>query len=120
MKLKKIFASVMILAVLLTAVFCTTALAANDPAESETAVAAVDPQAQVTSTKAIACAIIIAVGAGAGALAMSMSSGKASDAIARQPESAGNVRTSLMLTLVFIETAIIYALLVVILVIFVL
>ena len=40
--------------------------------------------------------------------------------IARQPEAEGKIRTTLMLGLVFIETAIIYALLVVILIIFVL
>lgn len=38
----------------------------------------------------------------------------------RQPEAEGKIRTTLMLGLVFIETAIIYALLVVILIIFVL
>ena len=46
--------------------------------------------------------------------------GKAADGISRQPEMEGKIRTTLMLDLVFIETAIIYALLVVILVIFVL
>ena len=45
--------------------------------------------------------------------------GKSADGISRQPEAEGKIRTNLMLTLVFIETAIIYALLVVILVIFV-
>ena len=40
--------------------------------------------------------------------------------IARQPEAESKIRTTLMLGLVFIETAIIYALLVVILIIFVL
>ena len=47
-------------------------------------------------------------------------SGKANEGIARQPEANGQIRSTLMLSLVFIETAIIYALLVVILVIFVL
>lgn len=121
MKLKRIFATVMILAVLFTAVFCTAALAANEPVDAAAEAAVlVDSQAQVTSRKAIACAIIIAVGSGLGALSMALASRKASDGISRQPEAAGNIRTALMLTLVFIETAIIYALLVVILVIFVL
>ena len=44
---------------------------------------------------------------------------KSADGISRQPEAEGKIRTNLMLTLVFIETAIIYALLVVLLVIFV-
>ena len=51
---------------------------------------------------------------------MGMASGKASESMARQPEIKGDIRTSFMLGLVFIETAIIYALLVVILIIFVL
>ena len=48
-------------------------------------------------------------------------SGKAiAAAIARQPEAEGKIRTTLMLGLVFVETAIIYALIVAILIIFVL
>ena len=42
------------------------------------------------------------------------------EGIARQPEAEGKIRTTMMLGLVFLETAIIYALLVVILIIFVL
>ena len=51
---------------------------------------------------------------------MGIASGKANEGIARQPEANSQIRSTLMLSLVFIETAIIYALLVVILVIFVL
>ena len=50
----------------------------------------------------------------------SLAAGKSTEGIARQPEAEGKIRTTLMLGLVFIETAIIYALLVVILIIFVL
>ena len=73
-----------------------------------------------TSTKAIAAAITIAIAATAGAVAMGMAICKAVDGIARQPEADGKIRTSLMLGLVFVETAIIYALIVAILIIFVL
>ncbi|MFR3310209.1 MAG: ATP synthase F0 subunit C [Christensenellales bacterium] len=45
---------------------------------------------------------------------------KSNESIARQPEASGSIRSSLMLGLVFIETAIIYALIVAILIIFVL
>ena len=45
---------------------------------------------------------------------------KAVDGISRQPEADGKIRTTLMLGLVFIETVVIYALFVSILVIFVL
>ena len=51
---------------------------------------------------------------------MGISSAKTSEAISRQPEAEGKIRSTFMLGLVFIETAIIYALLVVILIIFVL
>ncbi len=60
------------------------------------------------------------IAAAAGAIAMGMATSKSAESIARQPEAEGKVRTTLMLGLVFIETAIIYALLVVILIIFVL
>ena len=73
-----------------------------------------------TSAKAIAAAITIAIAATAGAIAMGMAICKAVDGIARQPEADGKIRTSLMLGLVFVETAIIYALIVAILIIFVL
>ena len=58
--------------------------------------------------------------AAGGAIAMGVAVGKSAEGIARQPEAEGKIRTTLMLGLVFIETAIIYALLVVILIIFVL
>ena len=46
--------------------------------------------------------------------------GKAAEDIAEQPEVSGSIRTSRMMGLVFIETVIIYALIVAILLIFVL
>ena len=55
-----------------------------------------------------------------GAIGMGMAIAKSAEGIARQPEAEGKIRTTMMLGLVFLETAIIYALLVVILIIFVL
>ena len=72
------------------------------------------------SAKAIGSGIAIGLAAAGGAVAMGIASGKANEGIARQPEANSQIRSTLMLSLVFIETAIIYALLVVILVIFVL
>ena len=46
--------------------------------------------------------------------------GKAAENIAEQSEASGSIRTSMMMGLVFIETVIIYALIVAILLIFVL
>lgn len=69
--------------------------------------------------KAIAVGIAIGVAAAGGAFSMGNATAKAAESIARQPEAEGKVRTTLMLGLVFIETAIIYALLAAILIIFV-
>lgn len=73
-----------------------------------------------TGLKAIAAGIAIGLAACGGGIGMGISGGKAAEGISRQPEADGKIRTSFMLGLVFIETAIIYALLVVILIIFVL
>ena len=81
---------------------------------------AADAEAASLSGKAIASGIAIGLAAAGGAVAMGIASGKANEGISRQPEANGQIRSTLMLSLVFIETAIIYALLVVILVIFVL
>ncbi len=89
-------------------------IAANESESAESA------EAKVTSAKAISAGVAIAVVAAVGALSMALSISKSAEAIARQPEAAGQVRTSLMLGLVFIETAIIYALIVAILIVFVL
>jgi len=70
--------------------------------------------------KAIASGVAIGIAAAAGAVSMAWATTKAAESIARQPEAEGKIRTALMLGLVFIETAIIYALLAVILIIFVL
>ena len=62
----------------------------------------------------------IAAGMAIGLAAAGIVGGKAAEGISRQPDMESKIRTTLMLDLVFIETAIIYALLVVILIIFVL
>ena len=51
---------------------------------------------------------------------MAIAIGKSAEGMSRQPEASGSIRSSMMLGLVFIETAIIYALIVAILIIFVL
>ena len=110
---------------LLTAVLILTlslsvpALAAPEDASAntETAEAAGD---STVGLKAIAAGIAVGIAAAGGAVGMGLATAKSTESIARQPEAEGKVRTTLMLGLVFIETAIIYALLVVILIIFVL
>ncbi len=116
----------LLMLVLLLAVFGCTAFAsegedasliATQTDEETSAVAAAE---QTTQAKAYAAAIIIGLAASAGAIAMTLAIRKSVDGIARQPESSGEIRTSMMLGLVFIETAIIYALIVAILIVFVL
>ncbi len=76
--------------------------------------------ASTTGLKAIAAGIAIGLASCGGAIGMGLIGAKTSEGISRQPEAEGKIRTSFMLGLVFIETAIIYALLTVILIIFVL
>lgn len=70
--------------------------------------------------KAMAAAIAVGLAAAAGAIGMGLAIAKSAEAISRQPEAENKIRTTLMLGLVFVETAIIYALVIAILIIFVL
>lgn len=70
--------------------------------------------------KAMASGIAIGLAALGGTIAMGMAVAKAAESIARQPEADGKIRSAFMLGLVFIETVVIYALIVGILIIFVL
>ena len=118
--LKVVFA---VLAVMLIIATVSIPAFAADGAEETAAVQEAvteNSTAKTTNTKAIAAAFMIAIAAGIGAVAMAVSIKSGSDNISRQPEAAGNIRTNVMLGLVFIETAIIYALIVAILIIFVL
>lgn len=65
---------------------------------------------------ALSAGIAIAVVAVAGAIAMALTVMKGIEGVTRQPEADGKIRTTMILGLVFIETAIIYALIVAILV----
>lgn len=76
--------------------------------------------AGLLGNKALASAIVVGLAVAAGAIAMGWAIAKSADAISRQPEAEGKIRTTLMLGLVFVETAIIYALVIGILIIFVL
>ncbi len=109
--------TVFMLVVTLSAV-TVPALAAETAADSEVLIAAAE--AEAGSGKAMAAAIVVGLAAAAGAIAMGMAIAKSVDGISRQPEAEGKIRTTLMLGLVFVETAVIYALIVAILIIFVL
>ena len=107
MKTMKKFAALMML--LCALMICTIpALAANESGSDSDVTETVNVTAgsndnDVTSAKAMGIAV-----------------GKSSEAMARQPEATSQIRTTMMMGLVFIETVIIYALIVAILIIFVL
>ena len=107
--------SLMLVMLLVCALLAVSASADAAPA-AEAAAAAENS----TGAKAIAAAVVVGLVATAGALGMAIAIGKSAEGMSRQPEASGSIRSSMMLGLVFIETAIIYALIVAILIIFVL
>ena len=88
--------------------------------ESQSGEEPADTESDSTGAKAVAAAVAVGLAAAGGALGMGMAVSKSAEGISRQPEAEGKIRTTMMLGLVFIETAIIYALIVAILIIFVL
>ncbi len=70
--------------------------------------------------KAIGAGVALGLAALGGTIAMGVATAKASESISRQPEAEGKIRSTFMLGLVFIETVVIYALIIGILIIFVL
>ena len=116
--MKKLLTKILVLAgaLVLTLALAAPAFAADAPAQGEDTAQSETEGGSTIGLKAIAAGIAAA----GGAVGMGLATAKSTESIARQPEAEGKVRTTLMLGLVFIETAIIYALLVVILIIFVL
>ena len=98
----------------------TDVSAAESTEVTTTGTAQEDDGSSIDGVKAIAAGVAIGLAAAGGALGMGLVGGKSAEGISRQPDIESKIRTTLMLTMVFIETAIIYALLVVILIIFVL
>ena len=120
--MNKLLKKILVLAGVLVIVLSLAAPAfADSPDGAEPAAQAeVQEEDNTIGLKAIAAGIAVGIAAAGGAIGMGLSAAKATEGIARQPEAEGKIRTTMMLGLVFIETAIIYALLVVILIIFVL
>lgn len=103
----------------------TMAFGLNNAYASNTTTTATTAQTQTVqdtgiSAKAMGASIAVGLGALGAALGMGFAISKAAEGISKQPEAEGKIRTTLMLGLVFIETVVIYALIVAILVIFVL
>ena len=123
---KKLPAIVMllILVVTLTSSLYVHAESKDSSADTAATMELIPDEANVdagsTGAKAVGAAIAVGLAAAAGAIAMGIAIGKSVEGISRQPEAEGKIRTTLMLGLVFIETAIIYALIIGILIIFVL
>ena len=120
-RMKKIHAS--ILALLLSLALAVPVFAAAAPsgdAPADAAAAEEQDRGSIIGMKSIAAGLAIGLAACGGGIGMGLATAKSAEGISRQPEAEGKIRTMMMLGLVFIETAIIYALLVVILIIFVL
>lgn len=125
--MKKFSSVIMTLALAISLVMLMSvgAVAAGNEAVhmDETVVSAQETEVNendVRSSKAIAAAIVVAAVGAAGAIGMAMTISKSTESMARQPEMASKINSTMMLGIVFIETAIIYALVVAILIIFVL
>ncbi len=110
-------AAALMLALAIAALVRPQAVYASDAAD---AAVVMSDEASNIHSKAWAAGITIAVVAAAGAISMGLVILKSVEGIARQPEAEGKIRTTMMLGLVFVETAIIYALIMAILIIFVL
>ena len=110
----------LILALALVLVLAFGCLSGVFAAEADVAGGAEVAESKTISTKALAAAAVVGICAATGAVAMSLAIRKSSEGMARQPEASDKINSAMMLGLVFIETTIIYALIVAILIIFVL
>ncbi len=121
MKKTKIISALLAIVLALSIVFVMPASALATDAEAEAAVETVEAAADnAIGSKAIAAAIVVGIASAVGAIAMGLAIAKSVESMARQPEAAGKINSAMMLGLVFVETLIIYALIVAILIIFVL
>lgn len=112
---------VLLMLIMLLAALSAPVYGAEADVNDETVIEAeADSEESAVGDKAKAAALAIGLAAAAGAIGMGIAIAKSVEGISRQPEAEGKIRTSLMLGLVFVETAIIYALIVAILIIFVL
>lgn len=114
--LKRLVIVLGVVAAVMLVIATAGAYAESGDAAAAAAAGAVD---YTDGFKAVAAAIAIGLASCGGAIGMGILGAKTSEGISRQPEADGKIRTSFMLGLVFIETVVIYALLVVILIIFV-
>lgn len=123
-KITTLLTTVVLMIMLISGMTASVSAAEIEPDQTGESVVAVEGteanENDVLSMKAIAAAIVVAVVGAAGAIGMAMAIAKSAESMARQPEMASKINSTMMLGIVFIETAIIYALIVAILIIFVL
>ena len=124
MKTTRRFLKIMMLGMMLVMIFTALSVCVSAVDEEATEAAAVEETAETVDntkgTKALSAALVVGLAAATGAVAMGFAIAKSVEGISRQPEAESKIRTALMLGLVFIETAIIYALIIAVLIIFVL
>lgn len=124
MKTTRRFLKIMMLGLMIVMIFTALSVCVSAVDEEATEAKTVEETAETADnskgTKALSAALVVGLAAAMGAVAMGFAIAKSVEGISRQPEAEGKIRTALMLGLVFIETAIIYALIIAVLIIFVL
>ena len=124
MKTTRRFLKIMMLGLMIVMIFTALSVCVGAVNEEATEVDAVQETAETADnskgTKALSASLVVGLAAATGAVSMGFAIAKSVEGISRQPEAESKIRTALMLGLVFIETAIIYALIIAVLIIFVL
>ena len=124
MKTTRKLMRILMLGLMIVMIFTALSVCVSAVDEEATEAKTVEETAETVDnskgTKALSAALVVGLAAATGAVAMGFAIAKSVEGISRQPEAEGKIRTALMLGLVFIETAIIYALIIAVLIIFVL
>lgn len=124
MKTTRKLMRILMLGLMIVMIFTALSVCVSAVDEEVTEANAVEETAETAEnakgTKALSAALVVGLAAATGAVAMGFAIAKSVEGISRQPEAESKIRTALMLGLVFIETAIIYALIIAVLIIFVL
>ena len=124
MKTTRKLMRILMLGLMIVMIFTALSVCVGAVDEDATEAASVEETTETADnskgTKALSAALVVGLAAATGAVAMGFAIAKSVEGISRQPEAESKIRTALMLGLVFIETAIIYALIIAVLIIFVL
>ena len=102
-----------ILSMLAMGVFCSMPALAQEAAETATAAAATGNETYFLSTSAIyalSAALVLGLATVAGGLGQANAAAKAFEGVARNPEASGKIQSLCLLSLAFIESLSIYAL----------